>query len=208
MFSRATLLALVSITAVAPLAPVDAQAVDDARIVQADPAEWLSYGRDYAETHYSPLAQINAENVSGLAVAWTWDIPKTGARLEATPIVADGVIYATGAKSFVFALDARTGERLWSWDPAIPDESEGGPSVCCGDVNRGVAVYGDKVFVGLLDGRLVALDRESGTVVWNVQTTPTGTDYSVTMAPRVVKGNVIIGNSGAEYGVRGYVSAY
>ena len=183
--------------------PASAQDVDDARIVAAAPAEWLTYGRDYAETHYSPLSQITTDNVRRLAPAWTWDIPKSGSRLEATPIVADGVIYATGAKSFVFAVDARTGERLWTWDPAIPDETEGGPSVCCGDVNRGVAVYGDKVFVGLLDGRLVALDRESGTIVWNVQTTPTGTDYSVTMAPRVVKGNVIIGNSGAEYGVRG-----
>ncbi len=208
MSSRASLVAVLSIGALGLGAPVAAQAVDDARLVQAAPAEWLSYGRDYAETHYSPLTQINAGNVAGLDVAWTWDIPKSGSRLEATPIVADGVIYATGARSFVFALDARTGEKLWHWDPAIPDEAEGGPSVCCGDVNRGVAVYGDKVFVGLLDGKLVALDRASGVVAWTVQTTPTGTDYSITMAPRVVKGNVIIGNSGAEYGVRGYVSAY
>jgi len=197
-----------ALVAVAAPARAPAQAVDDARIVQAAPVEWLTYGRDYAETHYSPLAQITAENVRRLVPAWTWDIPKTGSRLEATPIVADGVIYATGPKSFVFALDARTGERLWTWDPGIPDETQGGPSVCCGDVNRGVAVYGDKVFVGLLDGRLVALNRDDGTIAWNVQTTPTGTDYSITMAPRVVKGNVIIGNSGAEYGVRGYVSAY
>jgi PQQ-dependent dehydrogenase (methanol/ethanol family) len=208
MSSRALLFSLTALAALGSRTETAAQAVDDARIAAAAPGEWLSYGRDYAETHYSPLSQVNAGNVSRLAVAWTWDIPKTGARLEATPIVADGVIYATGPKSFVFALDARTGERLWTWDPAIPDETEGGPSICCGDVNRGVAVYGDKVFVGLLDGRLVALDRETGAIVWNVQTTPTGTDYSITMAPRVVKGNVIIGNSGAEYGVRGYVSAY
>jgi quinohemoprotein ethanol dehydrogenase len=205
---RAHLLAALPLVAVVAAAPVHAQGVSDQRIVQAANAEWLTYGRDYAETHYSPLSQVNAENVQRLVPAWTWDIPKTGARLEATPIVADGVIYATGPKSFVFALDARTGQRLWTWDPAIPDETQGGPSICCGDVNRGVAVHGDKVFVGLLDGRLVALNRETGTIVWNVQTTPTGTDYSITMAPRVVKGNVIIGNSGAEYGVRGYVSAY
>ena len=201
------LVAVVATSVVALGAPLSAQ-VDEARLIQGAPAEWLSYGRDYAETHYSPLSQVNTGNVSRLGVAWTWDIPKTGARLEATPIVADGVIYATGARSFVFALNARTGEKLWHWDPAIPDETDGGPSICCGDVNRGVAIYGDKVFVGLLDGRLVALDRATGMVVWNVQTTPTGTDYSITMAPRVVKGNVIIGNSGAEYGVRGYVSAY
>ena len=208
MSSHASLVAVLSIGALGLGAQVSAQAVDDARLVQAAPAEWLGYGRDYAETHYSPLTQINAGNVATLDVAWTWDIPKSGSRLEATPVVVDGVIYATGARSFVFALDARTGEKLWHWDPAIPDEAEGGPSVCCGDVNRGVAVYGDKVFVGLLDGKLVALDRASGVVAWTVQTTPTGTDYSITMAPRVVKGNVIIGNSGAEYGVRGYVSAY
>jgi len=208
MSARALLVTCTAFVALGPSNEVAAQVVDDARIVAADPSEWLSYGRDYAETHYSPLSQVNAANVSRLSVAWTWDIPKSGARLEATPVVADGVIYATGPKSFVFALDARTGQRLWTWDPAIPDETEGGPSICCGDVNRGVAVYGDKVFVGLLDGRLVALDRATGTIAWNVQTTPTGTDYSITMAPRVVKGNVIIGNSGAEYGVRGYVSAY
>jgi PQQ-dependent dehydrogenase (methanol/ethanol family) len=208
MSARALVPLFTTLSLVVAPTPASPQAVDDARLVQAAPGEWLTYGRDYAETHYSPLAQITTENVRRLVPAWTWDIPKAGARLEATPIVADGVIYATGPKSFVFAVDARTGERLWVWDPAIPDETEGGPSICCGDVNRGVAVYGDKVFVGLLDGRLVALSREHGTVVWNVQTTPTGTDYSITMAPRIVKGNVIIGNSGAEYGVRGYVSAY
>ena len=182
--------------------------VDEAAILEAAAGEWLTYGRDYAETHYSPLDEIDVDNVDRLGVAWSWDVLKTGARLEATPLVSDGVIYATGPKSFVFALDARTGEEKWHWDPAIPDEEEGGPSVCCGDVNRGVALYGDKVFVGILDGRLVALDRETGMVAWTVQTTPTGTDFSVTGAPRVVAGKVIIGNSGAEYGVRGYVSAY
>ena len=185
-----------------------AQGVDELRVVEADPAEWLTYGRDYAETHYSPLNQIDENNVNRLGIAWTWDIPVTGARLEAVPVVVDGVMYATGPHSFVFALDARTGERLWHWDPAIPDESEGGPSICCGDVNRGVAVWGDKVYVGILDGRLVALNRETGMIEWTVQTTPPGTDYSITGAPRVVAGNIIIGNSGAEYGVRGYITAY
>ena len=182
--------------------------VSEVALRASPPAEWLTTGRDYAETRYSPLDQINVDTIERLGLAWSWVIPKTGARLEATPVVSDGVMYATGPKSFVFALDARTGEMQWQWDPAIPDEREGGPSICCGDVNRGVALYGDTVFVGLLDGRLVALDRESGLVVWTVQTTPRGADYSVTGAPRVVKGNVIIGNGGAEYGVRGYVTAY
>ena len=193
--------------ALALAAPGAAQ-VDDARIARADPAEWPTYGRDYSETHYSPLAQITTENVGQLRSAWTWTLPKTGARPEATPIVVDGVIYATGPYSYVFALDARTGQLLWQWDPGIPEEEQGGPSVCCGNVNRGVAVYGDKVYVGVLDGRLVALDRRTGMVKWAVQTTPRQSDYSITQAPRVVAGNVIIGNSGAEFGVRGYVSAY
>ena len=186
----------------------ESDGVSEAGLLAALPAEWLTTGRDFAETRYSPLDQIDVDNIEELGLAWSWMIPKSGARLEATPVVSDGVMYATGPKSFVFALDARTGEKQWQWDPGIPGGREGGPSVCCGEVNRGVALYGGKVFVGLLDGRLVALDRETGQVEWSVQTTPRGTDYSVTGAPRIVKGNVIIGNGGAEYGVRGYVTAY
>jgi PQQ-dependent dehydrogenase (methanol/ethanol family) len=190
------------------LAAQQSEGVSEVALRASAPAEWLTTGRDYAETHFSPLDQIDVDNVEQLGLAWSWIIPKSGARLEATPVVSDGGMYATGPKSFVFALDARTGEKKWQWDPGIPDEREGGPSICCGDVNRGVALYGDKVFVGLLDGRVVALARETGLVVWTVQTTPRGADYSVTGAPRIVKGNVIIGNGGAEYGVRGYVTAY
>jgi len=195
------------VAVVAFASPLTAQ-VDTPDLVAAPASEWLTYGRDYAETHFSPLDQVNTENVAGLEVAWTWNLPKTGARLESVPLVSDGVLFATGPRSYVFALDARTGELLWQFDPAIPDEREGGPSVCCGDVNRGVALYGDKVFVGLLDGKLVALNRTTGAVEWAVQTTPTGLDYSITGAPRIVGSNVLIGNGGAEYGVRGYVTAY
>ena len=153
------------VLSVGGLVPRDAagqRGVDAAAIREGPPGEWLTYGRDYAETHYSPLAEIDASNVHRLGVAWSWDLPKTGARLEATPLVSDGVIYATAPLSLVFALDARTGQEKWHWDPGIPDEEQGGPSVCCGDVNRGVALYDDKVYAGLLDGRLVALDRETG----------------------------------------------
>ena len=188
--------------------PAAAQRVDERALIRAAPQEWLSYGRDQAETHYSPLTQINTSNVSRLAPAWTWNIPKTGARLEAAPVISDGVLYATGPRSFLFALDARTGRELWRFDPAIPDRNAGGPSTCCGEVNRGVAVYGERIFVGLLDGRLVALDRKTGKLDWSVSTTPANSDYSITGAPRIVKGNVVIGNGGAEYGVRGYVTAY
>lgn len=174
----------------------------------AQQSDWPMHGGDAAETRYSPLDQISAENVEQLRVAWSWEIPKIGARLETTPIVVDGVLYGTAAFSFVFALDAVTGEEIWSWDPAIPHADEGGPPTCCGDVNRGVAVHGDRVFVGLLDGRLVALNRADGSLIWAVRTTPPGTDYSITGAPRLIGDAVVIGNGGAEYGVRGYVTAY
>ncbi|MEX2285408.1 MAG: PQQ-dependent dehydrogenase, methanol/ethanol family [Gemmatimonadota bacterium] len=169
---------------------------------------WPMHGRDAAETRYSPLTQVNAQNVGDLVLAWSTDIPKAGARQETSPIVSDGVMYVTGPMSFVFALDAVTGAVKWQYDPEIRSEREGGPHACCGNVNRGAAVDGDKVFVGLLDGRLVALNKTDGKLVWSVQTTPVGSDYTITGAPRVVRGRVVIGNAGAEYGVRGYVTAY
>ena len=101
--------------------------------------EWRHHGGNPAETRYSPLDQIDAGNVDGLEMAWSWEIPKTGARIEATPLIADGVLYATGPFSIVFALDAATGAEMWRWDPAIPTEDRSGPRTCCGDVNRGAA---------------------------------------------------------------------
>ena len=195
-------------TAVGPPAPEARLAPAAAPAPTSAPGEWTAHGLDMAETRFSPLEQVDTDNVDRLEVAWSWEIPKTGARLEATPIISDGVMYATGALSFVYALDARTGEEKWRWDPAIPTVTNGGPGACCGNVNRGVALYADKVFVGLLDGRLVALNKETGTVEWTVQTTPPGSDYTITGAPRIVRGKVVIGNGGAEYGVRGYVTAY
>jgi PQQ-dependent dehydrogenase (methanol/ethanol family) len=170
--------------------------------------EWPLHGRDASETRYSPIDQIHAGNVDQLRVAWSWRIPKEGAPLETTPIVSAGVLYGTGPMSFVFALDVRTGEEKWRWDPRIAAPEAGGPVACCGSVNRGVAVEGNKVFVGLLDGRLVALDKNEGTVSWSVQTTPVGSDYTITGAPRVAGDVVVIGNGGADFGVRGYVTAY
>ena len=157
-------------TAVGPPAPEARLAPAAAPAPTSAPGEWTAHGLDMAETRFSPLEQVDTDNVDRLEVAWSWEIPKTGARLEATPIISDGVMYATGALSFVYALDARTGEEKWRWDPAIPTVTNGGPGACCGNVNRGVALYADKVFVGLLDGRLVALNKETGTVEWTVQT--------------------------------------
>jgi quinohemoprotein ethanol dehydrogenase len=182
-------------------------AVDEAALRAAadTPEAWLTHGRDYAETRFSPLAAIDSDNVNRLGLAWQWDTG-TFRGLEATPLVANGVLYATAPWSEVFALDARTGELRWRWDPQVPRSH--GRVACCDVVNRGVALYDGKIYVGVLDGRLAALDAETGEIVWSVQTTDPEQPYAITGAPRVVKGNVIIGNGGAEYGVRGYVSAY
>ncbi len=180
--------------------------VDDAALRAAPAAEWLTYGRDYAQTHYSPIDRITTGNVGNLRPAWSTDLDTQGT-IEAAPIVSNGVMYVTGPWNVVVALDARTGDVKWRWDPELP--RQGGPRLCCGPVNRGVAVYGGKVFIGLLDMRLVALDAETGTPVWEVQTSiDLEHAYSITGAPRVVKGKVVIGNGGAEHGVRGYISAY
>ncbi|MCP4905349.1 MAG: PQQ-dependent dehydrogenase, methanol/ethanol family [bacterium] len=169
------------------------------------PGDWLSYGRTYSEQRYSPLSQIDEGNVAELGLAWIYETG-TIRGLEATPLVHDGVLYGTGSWSIVFALDAKTGLELWRYDPQVPRSVAA--SVCCDVVNRGAALYRGRVYVGTLDGRLIALDAKSGEPVWEVQTTDPSRPYTITGAPRVVKGKVLIGNSGAELGVRGYVSAY
>lgn len=179
--------------------------VDDGTLRKASPDEWVTYGRDYSETHFSPLKQITAENVGRLGLAWSWETGTNG-RIEATPLISDGVLYASGPWSVVFAIDARTGKEKWRYDPDVARVN--GPHVCCTAVNRGVALYEGKVFVGALDGRLIALNAKTGTAVWSVQTTDPNEDLSITGAPRVVKGKVIIGNGGAEFAARGFVTAY
>jgi quinohemoprotein ethanol dehydrogenase len=188
-------------------APRGVDAIDAARLVAAaeEPASWLTYGGSYAEQRYSPLAQIDEHNVGQLGLAFAFEMNTTRG-LEATPLVVDGVIYTTGTWSVVHAIDARTGQQLWRYDPAVP--RRWGGILCCDVVNRGVALYEGRVYLGTLDGRLLALDAKTGALVWSVVTVDQTKPYSITMAPRVVKGNVIIGNGGAEFGVRGYVSAY
>ncbi len=182
--------------------------IDHNRIVNADaePGNWLSHGRDYAEQRYSPLNSITDNNVNALALSWHMDTQYRRG-LEATPIVIDGVMYVTGAWSTVYALDAVTGKQLWFFDPRVP-RAEVARKMCCDAVNRGVAVWADKVYVATLDGRLIALNAVNGEVVWKTQTVDTTQSYTITGAPRIIKGNVLIGNSGAEFGVRGYISAY
>lgn len=169
------------------------------------PEEWLTYGGTYDEQRHSGLTQINLDNVDELGVAWTYDLA-TARGVESTPIVVDGVMYVTSAWSVVHALDARTGEELWVYDPDV--DRAVGVNACCDVVNRGVAVWEGKIFVGVIDGRLEALDAETGALIWSRVTVDRSKPYTITGAPRVVKGNVLIGNGGAELGVRGYISAY
>lgn len=182
-------------------------AVGAHRIINADdePQNWLSHGRTYSEQRFSPLDQVDVENVHELGLSWHFNFP-TKRGIESTPIVVDGVLYVTGSWSMVYALNAATGELLWQFDPEVP--KQWAANVCCDVVNRGVAVWAGKVYFGTLDGRLIALDARDGSSLWEVQTTPTDRPYSITGAPRVVKNKVIIGNGGAELGVRGFVSAY
>ena len=181
--------------------------VDDARLDNAEstPTEWLSYGFNREEHRHSPLKKINAETVKSLGVAWTYDL-STSRGVEATPIVVDGVMYVTSAWSVVHALDAKTGKELWVHDPNV--DRAVGVKACCDVVNRGVAVYKGRVFVGVIDGRVQALDASSGELVWEKITVDQSKPYTITGAPRVVKNKVLIGNGGAELGVRGYISAY
>lgn len=169
-------------------------------------SDWLGNGRTYAEQRYSPLAQINAGNVSRLGLAWqaSLDSPRFG--IEATPIVVDGVIYTTSSYSRVFAFDATTGALLWTFDPAVPRERI--RFGCCLPVNRGVAIWKGKVYVAAYDGRLIALDAGTGAKVWEVNTTGELPYYTITGAPRVADGKVIIGNAGSDFGTRGFFSAY
>jgi quinohemoprotein ethanol dehydrogenase len=182
--------------------PVDAARIED---IEGEARNWLSTGRTYSELRFSPLNRINAENAQHLGLAWYSDLNVERGQ-EATPIVVDGVMYLSTAWSLVKAYDARTGKILWSYDPQVPRNIN--VNACCDVVNRGVAVWQGKVFVGAFDGRLIALDAKSGRPVWTTWTVDRTRAYTITQAPRVVKGRVIIGNGGGEYATRGYISAY
>lgn len=182
--------------------------VDQNRIARADeePGNWFTTGRDFGEGHYSPLDHIDAGNVGKLGLAWQYDL-RTTRGLEATPVVVDGVMYVSSAWSKVYALDARTGRELWQYDPKV--DGQWARHACCDVVNRGVAVWKGKVYVGTIDGRMVAIDAATGKLAWQQDTLIDRTrSYTITGAPRIAGDKVVIGNGGSEVGVRGYVTAY
>ncbi|HTY94726.1 MAG TPA: PQQ-dependent dehydrogenase, methanol/ethanol family [Steroidobacteraceae bacterium] len=182
-------------------------AVDGDRIMasETDGRDWLSTGRTYDEQRFSPLKLITADNVARLGLAWFADFD-TRRGQESTPIEVDGVIYVTTAWSKLYAYEAKSGKLLWAYDPKVP--GEWGVNACCDVVNRGVAVWNGKVYLGTIDARLVALDAGTGQVLWSVQVGDRDKPLSITGAPRVARGRVLIGEAGNEYEQRGFLSAY
>jgi quinohemoprotein ethanol dehydrogenase len=172
-----------------------------------DTANWMSHGRTWGEQRFSPLTQINDKNVSRLGLAWFADLG-TYKGVTATPLVIDGVLYNISAMDITTAYDAANGTVLWTYDPRITREQAA--VACCGPVSRGLAAWNGKVFIGALDGTLIALDAKTGKVVWRTQTNPDPVQpISITGAPRVTKdGLVVIGNGGGDLGARGFMSAY
>ena len=190
-----------------PAHPAGSAAVDTGRLVAAakEPGSWLNTGNGYWEQRFSALDQISDANVGSLGLAWYADID-TERGQESTPIIVDGVMYLTTAWSMVKAYDIKSGAKLWEYDPDVIKNKAA--DACCDVVNRGVAAWNGKIYLGALDGRLIALDGKTGKEVWSVQTTDPSLPYTITGVPRIVKGKVIIGQGGAEYRVRGYASAY
>jgi quinohemoprotein ethanol dehydrogenase len=187
--------------------------IDKERLLNADehPEQWISLGGNFKQQHYSPLSGITAENVSTLGLAWSYDARSRRGRvqrgLEATPIVVDGILYTSGAWGVVYAVDGKTGKEIWRYDPDI--DGNYARRACCDVVNRGVQVWKGRVYVGVLDGYLVCLDAATGKVVWKIDTiTDRERFYTITGPPQIANNVVVIGNSGGEFGVRGYITAY
>ncbi len=181
--------------------------VDQRRLGHADrePGQWLSSGRTWSEQRFSPLSRINDTNVQRLGLAWYTPL-NTFRGVEATPLMIDGVLYNISAWDITTAYDAVTGKVLWTYDPKIAPEWA--RLACCGPVSRGLAAWGGNIIIAALDGRLIALDEKTGTPVWTTQTIEPGQPLSLTGAPRIAAGQVVIGNAGGDFGARGYISAY
>lgn len=187
--------------------PQDAEKVGvmDGSLFEQNAADWPTHGGNNAEQRFSPLDEINTGNVGNLGLAWTVELD-TARGQEATPLVIDGIVYLTTAWSKAMAIDGASGKVLWQFDPGVPGAKA--RDACCDVVNRGLAYREGTLFLGALDGRLIALDAKTGKVLWQVLTTEQGKPYTITGAPRIAGDLVLIGNGGAEFGVRGYITAY
>ena len=209
----ATLLALASCqmpsssTSKAAATPAPAAGVDQARLLNADrePGQWMMDGRNYTAQRYSPLKQINEQNVSQLGLAWFAELD-TFRGVEGTPLAVDGILYNTSAWNITSAYEATTGKLLWTYDPKVP--REWGRYACCEPVARGLSAWKQKIIIGTLDGRLIALDAKTGVPQWTTQTFEKNWPYSITGAPRVFDGKIVVGNGGGDLGVRAFVAAY
>src|SRR2546426_554717 len=194
------------VPAQAQRAPVTHTEVTDQMLANApaDAKNWLSYGKDYSNTRYTTSKKVNAQNVGTLVPRWVYQTGGPIGSFETTPLVVDGVMYLTTPFNHAMALDARTGKPLWRYE----HKQGADPIICCGPNNRGLAAAYGRVYMATLDAHLVALDQKTGKVVWDVQVDDPTAGYSLTIAPLAYKGMIIVGNSGAEYGVRGFVDAY
>ncbi len=168
-----------------------------------DPTRWLTYGGDYSGNRHSPLTQITPQNVSQLSAQWTFQSGVLGS-FQTTPVVLDGVIYSTGFNNNAWAIDARSGRQIWRYRRDLPEDVK----LCCGAINRGFGVLGDRLFMATLDAHLIALDMKTGSVLYDVALEDYKAGYSATVAPLIVKDKVILGIAGAEYGIRGFIDAY
>jgi quinohemoprotein ethanol dehydrogenase len=203
-----TTIGVTDISAQQPATVVDAKVLSNAGTPHDSlPGDWLSYGRSQGETRYSPLNQINASNVSRLGLSWTYALGAGGGNQEGTPLVWNNTIYGITNWSVVFALDARTGKELWRWDPEV-NQTAVRPKICCGIVNRGLAIYNGMIFAPIIDGRLEALNASTGKVIWESRVAFTQDYYAITMAPRVANGKVLIGVAGGDHPTRGFFDAY
>ena len=198
-------IAAAMLTVAGMAAPLSAQSVTDADLAKglSDPSRWLIVSGDYTGQRLSPLTQITPANASQLAPLWTFQAGVTG-QFEATPVVLDGVLYVTGPQNHAWAIDGKTGKQIWHYQRVMP----AGLKVCCGPVNRGFAVYGNRLFMATLDAHLIALDPKDGKVVWDVELADYKLGHASTVAPLVVKDKLIVGMAGGEYANRGFIDAY
>jgi glucose dehydrogenase len=188
-----------------------ARQVDDSALKNAgrstSDGDWLTYGLTPGETRFSPLKMIDASNVKRLGLVWSYEMGEGGGDQEATPLVWNNTIFGVTNWSVVFALDARTGKEKWRWDPLV-NRNPTRDKMCCGVVNRGLALYRNKIYVPVNDGRLQALDAETGKPVWEARVAWVQNEQTLTIAPRIAKGKVIVGAAGGDRPTRGFFAAY